>query len=58
MRRLALVVFALAALTWAVLIVRAIGAPEREPYRLTKARAAALVVAFVSGSLAFPRKRP
>jgi hypothetical protein len=56
-RRLALVVFIVAAVTWAVLLLRAAGAPERETKNEAQGRTLALVVAFVAGAIAFPGRR-
>lgn len=55
-RRVCILVFAVAGLTWAVLIVRAIGNPKREPHALAEVRTGALVVAFLAGSVGFPRR--
>lgn len=57
MKRFAMLLFAVAALAWAVLIVREIGAPERETKNAAQARTLVLVVALVAGSFAFPRRR-
>jgi hypothetical protein len=56
-RRLCAIVFFVAAIAWAALIASAIRDPESEPHRLTQARAGALVVAFVAGSIAFTRRK-
>jgi hypothetical protein len=49
-----LVVFVGALLTWGVLILKAMGDPDGEPYALANVRTIALVVAFVVGSIALP----
>jgi hypothetical protein len=56
-KRLGMVLFVVAALTWAVLIVGAIRDPEHEPEWRAKTRTAALVVAFVAVSFASTQRR-
>lgn len=56
-KRILLVVFLIAALTWGALILKAIRDPEGEPQRLAQVRTVALVVAFVAGSVVFTRRR-
>ncbi|HEV8177072.1 MAG TPA: hypothetical protein VGP44_05230 [Gemmatimonadales bacterium] len=55
-RRLAAVIFFLAAITWGVLLGPAIHGPEAHAAR--EWRTVAFVVMIVAGSLAFPRRRP
>jgi hypothetical protein len=56
-RRLLLVVFFAAVLTWGVLILRALDESEAELATMAKARTATLVVAFIAGAVAFPTGR-
>jgi hypothetical protein len=57
MRRLALVVFLVAAVAWVVLIARVYQAPERETRNEAQGRTLALVMAFISGSFSATRKK-